>query len=641
MLAVLALGATTTAMAPTTQARDAVPHKAERIGPADPGRTATSDETQTLPAVSGEHCEPTPTGSRERRAGAVEACVTVNAAPVAQTQRRRTPTAVPPTALAAADTASCVITNPGTWSFSRFGYCVSGLTVLYVLKDGNGKEIGTGTLDVASSALLPADIKSPKWNEYVTVTMTGATGAVTSLTAKFRAECTTGCKVTKTAAWYGGDLVSGQSVNGYVSYSSSPAAGAKVRFTTSYKLYVTTPGAQITDPNASWSNPREIRCDDDVRDTTSTTSTPASGCVVPSETPVVKLSATSSSDSAAAGYLWAQQNLADGWGRDKPLTRAKSGIADRASQTCGSGSSEPFQPRTDLVAGDSCGQFPFAATHEGGTDGAQCAEIVPNYSSGGWDVYKLNGENSNRPCARVHAPLADVQSAESQLSEGFASQRVVEGEQFKVEITSSTPQPQGACLSNAPSEALPSRDGWIRNTTEPIAHTNKTTTPPGSGGTRAATAQACLGKNLGDGSDAVGDITGWQDAQLFRDTFSPGTGLARCHLIANILGGKGQRGDGGQNNLVPCWQVGMNTGTPSMRTYEWAAQRAVANAAFGPNDAIFYQAIPDYRDDTSTIPQGITMSATVERADGTSQPLFPDVYIPNTKGDTGLLNLGN
>ncbi|CAM5301652.1 Type VII secretion system protein EssD-like domain-containing protein OS=Streptomyces griseomycini OX=66895 GN=FHS37_006457 PE=4 SV=1 [Streptomyces griseomycini] len=35
------------------------------------------------------------------------------------------------------------------------------------------------------------------------------------------------------------------------------------------------------------------------------------------------------------------------------------------------------------------------------------------------------------------------------------------------------------------------------------------------------------------------------------------------------------------------------------------------------------------------------MSATIERADGTTRPLFPDVYISNTRGNTGLFNLGN
>ncbi|WCN04506.1 hypothetical protein [Streptomyces sp. M92] len=43
-------------------------------------------------------------------------------------------------------------------------------------------------------------------------------------------------------------------------------------------------------------------------------------------------------------------------------------------------------------------------------------------------------------------------------------------------------------------------------------------------------------------------------------------------LIANILGGKGRTLDGGQNNVVPCWQVGMKTGTPSMRSFESEAQ---------------------------------------------------------------------
>lgn len=641
LLAVLALGATT-AMTPAPQAPQTSRHKVSRIDLADLAGAPAPTRTRAVPVAPGEHCEPTRAGSRERRAGAVEACVTTSTTPVASAGRKSLAAVRPPASAADDDnTASCQITTPGKWNYSRFGYCVSGLTVLYVLKDGNGKEIGTGTLSVATSALLPGDITNPKWNEYITVTMTGATGAVTSLTAKLRSACSTGCKATKNAPWYGGDLVKGESVNGFVTYSSSPGVGAKLEFTTSYQLYVTSPGAQITDPNASWSNPEKIRCDDDVRDTSSSTSTPGRGCVVPAVMPVVKMSAASRSGAAAAGYLWAQENLADGWGRDKPLTRAKSGIADRTSRTCGSGGSEPFQARTDLVADDSCGEFPFAATHEGGTDGARCAEVIPNYSSGGWDVYKLNGGSSGRPCARVHAPLADVQSAETQLSEGFASQRVVEADQFKVEIAGLTAEPQGDCLKDTPDGALPSHDGWIMNTTERVAHVNKTTNPLGGEGTRATMAQACLGKNLGEGSDAEGDITGWQDAQEFARVNSPGTGLARCHLIANILGGKGGRRDGGPANLVPCWQSGMNTGTPSMRTYEFAAQTAVANAAFGPNDAIFYQVTPDYRDDTSTIPQGVTMRATVERADGTSQPLFPDVYITNTQRNTGKLNLGN
>ncbi|MFE2048530.1 DNA/RNA non-specific endonuclease [Streptomyces sp. NPDC059459] len=640
LLAVLVLG-TTTAMVPAsqapevTQASQASPREVEGLDPAGTTGIPAPAETGPVPVAPGERCEPTRAGSRERRSGAVEACVTTSTKPVTSAERRSLAAAQPATASAAADEVSCSITSPGRWIYNRFGYCVSGLTVLYVLKDSNGKELGTGTLDVTTSALLPP--ADTTWNEHVTVTMTGATGAVTSLTAKFRSACSAGCKATKNAPWYGGTLVKGDARNGRVTYASTPAPGTKVEFTTSYELYVAAPGAQVIDPSASWSNPRPIRCDDDVRDTGST-GTPAPGCVVPSIMPVVDINGTSGA--AAAGYLWAQQNLANGWGRDTPLTRAKSGMADRTARTCQG--SKPFQPMTDFVTDDSCGIFPFAATHEGGTDGAQCAEIIPNDNGGGWNIHQLGTADTGKSCVRAHVPLADKQSAEAQLDEGFVNQRVLEAEQFKVEITRSTAGPQAACLKNAPGDSLPAGKGWIRNTTEAVAHVNKTTTPLGPPGDRATTAQACVGKNPDEGSDAVGDITGWQDAELFRDSNSPGTGLARCHLIANILGGKGRVLDGGQRNLVPCWQSGMNTGTPSMRTFEQAIQKLVKeDANFGAGDAVLYQVTPKYLDAGSTIPVGVAMTATVERADGSSQPLFSDQYIPNTKGNTGMLNLGN
>ncbi|MFD5805512.1 DNA/RNA non-specific endonuclease [Streptomyces sp. NPDC127020] len=634
LLAVVAMGASTTAMAPAQETPAAAPQasrQAGRTGPADPADVSVPTKTRPVEVSPGERCEPTAAGSRERRAGAVQACVSTTTTPVKAAGRQSL--AAQPRAAAPADSATCTITSPGTWKFNRFGYCVNGLTVLYVLKDANGQQIGTGTLSVTTSALLPAEGTS--WEEHVTVTMTGATGAVTTLEARFRSACSAGCKATKTAPWYKGTLVKGDSRTGRVAYSSTPAAGTAVEFTTSYELFVSYPGAQIIDPSASWSNPEQIRCDDDVRDTASA-GTPGPGCVVPGIMPVVNIDATAGA--AAVGYQWAQQN-AGGWGRDKPLTRAKNGVADRTGRTCGG--SKPFQAMPDVVANDSCGMFPFAATHEGGTDGALCAEIVLKDTGGGWAVQRLGDAGSGTSCVRAHVPAADKQSAENQLSGGFVNQRVVEAEPFKVEITGSTGQPQGACLRTQPNGSLRAGDGWIRNTTEAVPQVNKTTTPNGPG-TRAAAAQACLGKNLDEGSDASGDITGWQDAQLYRDTHSPNTGLARCHLIPNILGGKGQVLDGGQDNLVPCWQSGMNTGTPSMRTFEQAAQKLVKeDPNFQANDALFYQVTPDYKDATSTIPVGVTMTATVQRADGTSQPLFPEVYITNTKGNTGTLNLGN
>ncbi|AWK09042.1 hypothetical protein SSP531S_59410 [Streptomyces spongiicola] len=425
-----------------------------------------------------------------------------------------------------------------------------------------------------------------------------------------------------------------KTLTGTVTYSSPQTTGSSASFSTSYAMYVTSPGATATDPNASWKNARQVRCDHAVGGTS------VAGCAVPSVMAVVPMKATSEdAGGAVAAYQWAQQRFNDGWGDNKPLTREKNGAAERTDRTCGS-----FVANTDLVETDTCGEFPFAEAKEGGIDGARCVEVIPNASSGSWDTYVLGDSrvlDPATPCVRAHVPAVDKQFADVKLNEGFENQHVINSDQFKVEFTTPAAVPQAACLANWPSGALPSGAGWIRNTTEPVAHVNKTIIPIGSAGTRPTTAQACLGKKLGAGKPASGDITGWRDAQKFNQDNPPVTSQARCHLIANILGGPGAILDGGQNNLVPCWQVGMNTGTPSMRTYEFMAQKEVGEADFGANDAILYQVTPVFRDATSTIPVGVTMTASIERANGSAEELFPNVYVPNTKANTGLLNLGN
>jgi predicted amidohydrolase YtcJ len=100
---------------------------------------------------------------------------------------------------------------------------VTGVNVLYILRDSNGAELRRGTLTISTSASLPAS--GTTWSEQVTVKMTSGSPAVTALSAKFRAAGGSGCTATKTAPWYGGDLAVGQSLTGTVAYSSSPATG--------------------------------------------------------------------------------------------------------------------------------------------------------------------------------------------------------------------------------------------------------------------------------------------------------------------------------------------------------------------------------------------------------------------------------
>ncbi|XES00953.1 DNA/RNA non-specific endonuclease [Streptomyces sp. S1D4-11] len=96
----------------------------------------------------------------------------------------------------------------------------------------------------------------------------------------------------------------------------------------------------------------------------------------------------------------------------------------------------------------------------------------------------------------------------------------------------------------------------------------------GGGGERPTQAQACLGRKTGGGKGTSNPVTGWKDAEAFKTANNLTYGLSRCHLIASILGGRGNDALT-RTNLVPCWQSGMNTGTPSMRTFESKAQNMI------------------------------------------------------------------
>lgn len=196
---------------------------------------------------------------------------------------------------------------------------------------------------------------------------------------------------------------------------------------------------------------------------------------------------------------------------------------------------------------------------------------------------------------------------------------------------------QAECLNHIPATAFFTGGGWINNAVTHVNHVNITTTP-NRPGDRASTATACLTAAIPGSATNGEDITGWEDAKLFRDIFAPGAVVSRCHLIANRLGGPGRSDDGGPANLVPCWQRGVNTGTPSMQTSEGQVLRAVN--ALAPNQAVLYRVTPEYFDAASTIPFEIVTKATIERANGTSRPLFTRVIDNFLAGDP-LLNLGN
>lgn len=336
--------------------------------------TTETTETSRFAAGSGEDCTATAPGSKERRAGAVESCVTVT--PALAKAKTRAAGAAPAASAAAAATASCEITNPGNYSYERFSYCVTGINITYILRDSRGKEIGLGILAVSTSGDLSPTATT--WSEHVSVTMTRATGDVKALSAKFRPSCDAGCKVTKSSPWFERVITPAKPLSGNVAFSSEQTAGSSASFYTAYAMYVTSPDATPTDPNASWKNPCQIRCDNAVGGTS------VAGCAVPSVMAVVPMKATSAdAGGAVAAYGWAQKNLNGAWGKKgSPLTRSTSGVAGRTASTCGG-----FVAQPELVDADSCGDFPFGEAKEGGAAGNRCVEVIPNLGNGEWDTY--------------------------------------------------------------------------------------------------------------------------------------------------------------------------------------------------------------------------------------------------------------
>ncbi|MFB7732649.1 hypothetical protein ACFC19_40065, partial [Streptomyces sp. NPDC056127] len=487
--------------------------------------SAETTETSPFASASGEDCTATAPGSKERRAGAVESCVTVTPAPA----KAKTRAAGAPAAAAAAG--SCDITNPGNYSYERFSYCVTGINVTYILRDSRGLEIGRGTLAVSTGADLSATATT--WSEQVTVTMTGASGDVTALNAKFRVSCGAGCTATKTAPWYGGAITLGQTLTGNVTYSSPQTTGSSASFLTSYAMFVTSPGATATDPNASWDNARQVRCDDAVGGTS------VAGCAVPSEMAVVPMKATSSdAGGVVATYGWAQKNLNGAWGKKgSPLTRSTTGVAGRTAATCGGFTAQP-----ELVDTDSCADFPFGEAKEGGAPGDRCVDVIPNLGNGEWDTYVLNDGHvldPASPCVQSHVTPAEKQFAATQLAEGFTDQRVIDGDAFELPVSTPDTTGQARCLSNpAPTPSIPNGDGWFRNETEPVPFVNQTDHADGPG-LRPARAQGCIARKRGKGTGTSNPVTGMKDAEAYKTANGLTYDQSRCHLIPSVLGGKG------------------------------------------------------------------------------------------------------
>ncbi|MFE2044346.1 hypothetical protein ACFXAZ_26165 [Streptomyces sp. NPDC059477] len=399
-----------------------------------------------------EDCAPASAQVRATVKSAATECITVTEEPVPD-RTRVTTTEVQTTALAdgtaAAEdpgtydpgvwdpdpaeppvAASCAINQEeSSYVWTRTGGLCGKIQVTYTLYDTNGRPVGTGLIDVSTHLRTAWD--STKLGEEIQATVTDMSGQVTALNIRFRTDCTSSCLPTLTAPWYGNTaLAKGQSKSGEVTYSVNiPTGATRSEFRTGYTMYVTTAGATPLDASATWSSPEDvpIRCDSEMPTT--------SGCVIPepddTDAPILEYSLSSANHGQASATYELGLRM-----RGSSLFHGenKSNADANRTNTCGSAKFTNLFP--GATGADSCDEFPFAGTQEGGTDGLLCAEITPTLVNGHWTTPATdpNKPVTNQPCIQSHMPLYNNKSAGGVYGNFKKFNRIIQGDAFWMAI---------------------------------------------------------------------------------------------------------------------------------------------------------------------------------------------------------------
>ncbi|MFI5571164.1 NucA/NucB deoxyribonuclease domain-containing protein [Streptomyces sp. NPDC051740] len=217
---------------------------------------------------------------------------------------------------------------------------------------------------------------------------------------------------------------------GSVTYRDVPAVD-KVDFTTTkYHLYITHTGSTPTKPNVNWDHPKQVRCNTHL----TKLGNESTGCVdnTAPEQPALELP-ISEWGAAAATYGWAQHNLPDQKGLvgGNPLHQTKDGD-DRREITCAK-----FEKKPEILD-DSCDEYPFASTKEGGQEAALCAEIQPVRQEDGkykfFEAWNDRPVTYTEPCVRSHVNLIENTNAGGECGRYVAKWRLIEGDAFHLDI---------------------------------------------------------------------------------------------------------------------------------------------------------------------------------------------------------------
>ncbi|WP_413755116.1 hypothetical protein [Streptomyces sp. MMBL 11-3] len=325
------------------------------------------------------------------------------------------------------------------YTYDRFNSCLGSYPVnITELKEG--KPVGTANMEVTAQMNLDPD--GLTWKENIKIKYVKFTGNLTTTTfgVSFTANCNRSCSMVNASPWAGEQrIIPEQTISGDVTFGvGTPNSGFNGGITTNYKINISQSGTIPVQPNTSWSNPQKIRCDNEVGGT--------AGCVYSHVKPNLELPLSQYGE-AAATYLFQQQYSNYAWGTEQePLHR----LADEAAQQANRDSTcvvaaegavdtpELFVRKTSRIPEDSCDEYPFAASVEGGTPGEFCNDVEFELVDGKW-IY--DNANPSKPwtqeanCTRGHVPFDLNRNAGGALGRLVQSERIIDFDAYTVTVT--------------------------------------------------------------------------------------------------------------------------------------------------------------------------------------------------------------
>jgi hypothetical protein len=150
---------------------------------------------------------------------------------------------------------------------------------------------------------------------------------------------------------------------------------------------------------------------------------------------------------AAATCLFQQQYSNYAWGtEEEPLHRLANEAAQQANRdsTCvvaaegAVDTPELFVRKTSRIPDDSCDEYPFAASIEGGTPGEFCNDVEFELVDGKW-IY--DNANPSKPwtqeanCTRGHVPFDLNRNAGGALGRLVQNERIIDFDAYTVTVT--------------------------------------------------------------------------------------------------------------------------------------------------------------------------------------------------------------